>query len=201
MELSVTEAATWLSRSSRSVRASLKAGRLPGFKRGGRWVVPSQSLPLDETARRALHAKADHIRDAVESVLPSRGEVDRRRRRDSLADLKIMRAVHGLLDAARSADDTRGRDELVDALGRAARCIARGHYDFDLDDKRDAFLAARRAVADAASALVIAPGRAPGGPLPDPAAVWLATIEGEILPLIGGWLRWIESRVKSEVWP
>ena len=53
MELSITEAATLLGRSARTVRAQVARGELPGFKRGGQWVIRKEALPLSEAQRRA----------------------------------------------------------------------------------------------------------------------------------------------------
>ena len=54
MELTITEAATLLGRSPRTVRAQVARGELPGFKRGGQWVIRREALPLSEAQRAAL---------------------------------------------------------------------------------------------------------------------------------------------------
>ena len=58
MELTITEAATLLGRSPRTVRAQVARGELPGFKRGGQWVIRREALPLSEAQRAALQQKA-----------------------------------------------------------------------------------------------------------------------------------------------
>lgn len=59
MMLTVTEAAQLLGQSPRTVRARLARGDLPGRKRGGRWIVPRDVLPLSEAEHRRIQAQAD----------------------------------------------------------------------------------------------------------------------------------------------
>lgn len=70
MDLSVSEAATLLGCSPRTLRAQLQRGEIAGVKRNGQWRIARRNLRLDESQRRRLQAKADRVRDAVEEVLP-----------------------------------------------------------------------------------------------------------------------------------
>jgi excisionase family DNA binding protein len=83
MLLSVAEAAELLGLTPRAVRGRLARGELPGRKQGRRWVIPRRALPLDAAAHRALLDRADHVREAVERALPSRGVARRQTRRHS----------------------------------------------------------------------------------------------------------------------
>jgi len=61
MDLTIREVATLLGRSSRTVRAQVARGEIPGVKRGRRWLVPRHNLPLTEAQRRSLQAKAETL--------------------------------------------------------------------------------------------------------------------------------------------
>ena len=200
MNLTVREAATILRRSERAVRAALATGRIAGHKKGGVWRIPSHTLPMDDAARRALDEKANEIRSAVESALPSQAGLPRsRRRRESIVDLEVFVVVRNLLQTVRqsAASDDRGPTDPTQsveaALLPALEHIADGHAQFDLDDKRAAYVFARQAVAFAAARMLSSPIWNGSGPLPSPLVEWLEVIEVEILPRLGGLLRWTES--------
>ena len=103
MKLSVREAATILDRSSRTVRGQLARGELPGVKRHGRWYVDRRHLPLTESQRRTLQAKAGRIRQAVEEALPSRMARTSGDRSRSLVDLDAFRLGAELFAELRTA--------------------------------------------------------------------------------------------------
>ena len=88
MDLTTHEAATLLGISERAVRGRLRKGDIPGVKRGRRWRIPKERLPLDETQRRALQAKAEEARAALEAELRSRVAGRSGKRSGSVADLE-----------------------------------------------------------------------------------------------------------------
>ena len=67
MELTLTQAATLVGVSPLTLRDRLARGDVPGAKRGGRWHVDSHGLPLSESQRRSMQARADEIRSVVEA--------------------------------------------------------------------------------------------------------------------------------------
>lgn len=85
MLLTPRDAATVLGISERAVRARLKSGRLPGFKRGDRWCIRRRDLPLDDAQRAHLQRRADAIRDAIQAALPTRVAPSLDRRPHSIA--------------------------------------------------------------------------------------------------------------------
>ena len=59
MQLTLTQAATVLGVSARTLRDRLQRGDLCGSKRGGRWIVDSHSLPMSEAQHRSMQARAE----------------------------------------------------------------------------------------------------------------------------------------------
>ncbi len=124
MELTIREAAALTGRSSRTLRAQLARGDLPGVKRNGRWCIDRRHLPLTETQRRSLQAKAESLRKAVDEALPSRMAKTLDHRAKSIVDLDAFRLGANLLAEIRSAEasvvSTSLRDEVAAVLEPAA---------------------------------------------------------------------------------
>jgi excisionase family DNA binding protein len=182
VELSVREAAVVLGRSPRTVRAQLIRGDLPGVKRDGRWRIPKDALPLTERQRRALAAKADSIRAAVDAALPSRAATTPRSRIPCIDDSEAFRVGCDLLLRFREdvllCDGVRGRVE--GALQEAAVAV----HQYDPSLKLAALNRARRLLAEAAALLVLASTRQPAATEPRvPGGLQLA-IETELLPVV-----------------
>jgi excisionase family DNA binding protein len=119
MELSVREAATLMGRSPRTVRAQVARGELPGIKKNGQWRIRRRHLPLTEAQHLALQEKAQNVRDAVESVLPSRIARHSSDRTKSIIDLEAFRSGASVLRSLRSFD---GEAPLnVSCVARSAR--------------------------------------------------------------------------------
>ena len=150
MELTITEAATLLGRSPRTVRAQVARGELPGFKRGGQWVIRREALPLSEAQRAALQQKAETLRGALEDALPPRLAQTAGQTRRGLADLDAFRLCDALHLAVRAAeaDDSPGvpLDRAARLLERAALSVAEASAQFDRDARRRALLRARAAL-------------------------------------------------------
>lgn len=87
MELTVREAATLLHQSPRTVRDRAARGDLPATKRGGRWVFRSEHLPLDASQQRAVQARAQELRDALDQALPGRAATSSDDKSRTLLDL------------------------------------------------------------------------------------------------------------------
>ena len=196
MDLSIGEAAALLRRSQRTVRAQVARGAIPGFKQGGRWRIPRDTLPLDEAQQRALQSKADAIRAALESALPSRTAKTRGQRMLSMVDLDPFRAGHTLLTTMRQVADSADIADGPAGVAPACREVEAGlltvgcaHHHFALDVKIHALTRARDHFSRAAAALLIATSMPP----PEPVLSWVVTLEGEILPLVAGLLRWAEK--------
>lgn len=58
MQLTLTQAATLMGVSPRTLRDRVARGDVPGVKRGGRWTIDSHEMLLSETQRRAMQARA-----------------------------------------------------------------------------------------------------------------------------------------------
>jgi hypothetical protein len=122
MELSITEAATLLVRSVRTVRAQVVRGELPGFKRSGQWVIRKEALPLSEAQRAALQQKAETLRGALEDALPRRLAQRGGQTRRGLADLDAFTRCAALLLAVHAASP---EDAPGGPLERARRLLER----------------------------------------------------------------------------
>lgn len=184
MELSVREAATALGVTTRTVRGWAESGRIPAKKRSGRWVIDGARLDLGEPQRRALQQRAQRIRDDVDAALPvslARTTSDRSR---SVVDLDAFRL---LTDVVRQVPADRGE---VQALLDSALCdLAEAVHVFHLSQKRAPADRARRSVARAVALLH---SRA-ADPPPEPISFWIHALEAQVIPALGGYLKWIES--------
>ncbi|MCB9765616.1 MAG: helix-turn-helix domain-containing protein [Alphaproteobacteria bacterium] len=187
MDLTLREAATLLGRSPRTLRGQLARGDVPGRKKGGRWLIPSDTLPLTEPQRRALQAKADEVRELVEDALPSRTARRRKEGLRSVVDLEAFRVGRPVLRALQAAD----RPALVPAAAELERCLvilAEGCHLFHREPKLAALNEARSHLGRAIGHLALAAE----DPTAEPEATWLSTLEREALPALSGLVRWAE---------
>ena len=192
MDLSAREAATLLGRNLRTVRGQLARGELPGAKRNGRWVLSREDLPLTESQRRTLQAKAGRVRRAVEDALPSRLARRQGDRSRSLADLDAFRLGAELLAEVRADGDSLGekrRAQVADMLEGGLLAVAEAAYQYDRDLKLAALNRARGDLSRAGAALLLEAGLMPG----DPVARWVAALEREVLPAVAGFARWADG--------
>lgn len=192
MKLSARETATVLGRKLRTVRGQLARGELPGVKRDGRWVVNRDDLPLTESQRRSLQAKAGRVRRAVEDALPSRLARARGDRSRSLADLDVFRLGAELLSEVRADGDSLGeprRNQVVEKLESGLLAVAEAAYQYDRELKLAALNQARADLAQAGAALLIEAGLEPE----DPVGRWVSVLEGEVLPAVAGFARWADG--------
>lgn len=185
MELTVQEAATLLGASARTVRARLARGDLPGTKRGSRWVIAREDLPLSERERARLAQRAHELRASVEHALASAPGGARRAR--SALDLETVQHARGLLAELRGADGA-GPALARRELERALVDLVRGAHAYDRESKLLALRRARDRTSRAVAALVLASD----GPLDAAAERWVEALEGRVLASLGGLLRWVE---------
>ncbi len=192
MELSLREAATLIGRSSRTLRAQLSRGEIVGTKRNGHWTVDRHALPMTDSQRLALQSRADAVRDAVESALPSRLAERPGQRRKSVADLDAFRHAKEAWIALRQGVPG---EELSPSILRAGRLLERGllslaeaTHAFDVPSKRRVLRRARSLISRAVGHLLLSMPSIP----PEPLRSIVVRIETEVLPAIGGLLRWTE---------
>ena len=198
MQLSVSEAATLLGRSPRAVRAQLARGDIEGVKRDGVWRIERGSLPLNETQRRSLQAKAELVRRAVEDALPSRTATTTGRRSRSLADMTAFRKGAQLLGEIRSAECSSlgepAQGQICRLFEQALLKLAEAEQHFDRELKLAAVNRARAALARVVGCLLMEAGIPP----PEPAFGWLTTLEGEVMPAVAGFARWVDRLPQGE---
>jgi len=181
MNFTVREAATHLGLSPRAVRAAIKAGRIPAFKRGGQWIIPRRNLPLTEAQRAAAAGTIEDLHHAVDEAVPQH---IRRQLGHGLSNLRAFEAARAVFEGLPQSPDVRAAG---DALREGMRALAEGHHQYDVAVKIEALTRARGQFSRAAADLLV---------LHDvvPAAVRLAAvIEADVLPPIGGLLRRAES--------
>ncbi len=193
MELTVREVATLLGRSLRTVRAQVERGELPGVKRKGQWRIPRQSLPLTEAQRRALQAKAETLRQTVESVLPSRLALSTGHRSRSLADLDAFRSSANLLAEIRVQGPAALPPVLflrvTRYLEQALLALAEASCHFERELKLAALHRARSGFARLVGLLLLAGAIPPAEPI----HAWVTALENEVLPAPAGFVRWTEG--------
>jgi len=183
MDLDIREAATLLGRSPRTLRAQLARGELQGRKQAGRWRIPRHALPLTESQRRALQARADDIRAAVEEALPSRTALRRGKQRRSARDLDCFRHGHAIF-----VDLGEGHARARRVLESALLSLCEAVHTWRREPKLVALRRARGGFSRCAGLLMLGAG----GALEDPELAWVVRLENEVLPSLGGLLRWAE---------
>jgi len=183
MKLTLDQAAVKLGKTARQVRYLIQQGGLPADKLGGRWLIDSEALPLDETARRRRARRTDRLRDAVEEVLGD----GRERTRYSLRDLKAFQIALPIFHAlqCRLGDDHAATRHLRSALDH----LAQGCHRFGREEKSAAYRGARDAVSLAICELLL-------GDEPVLEAS-VDTLEQEFMPAVAGLLRRAERRERG----
>ncbi len=198
MKLTVRESATLLGRSARAVRAQLARGDLKGVKRDGLWRIDRSDLPLTDAQRRSLQAKADRVRQAVEDALPSRMASAAGRRSRSLADMKAFRSGARLLGEIRGVEpavlEDAAKAEVCRLLERALLKLAEAEQHFDRELKLAAVNEARAALARGTGRLLLAAGIPPA----EPVFGWVTALEGEVMPAVAGFARWVDRLERGE---
>lgn len=173
MDLSLQDVATLLGCSPRTLRARLARGDVTGRKVGSRWLIDRDALPLTADQRRALRERVDGVRATVERAIRKRSQVH------SVEDLNPFSHGRALLHTL-PADEPAAVD-----LRAGLTLLAVAHHEFDRQRQITALHEARAAVARAAGALLL-------GATPDQLA-WGRRLEDEVLPPIGGLVRWAEG--------
>lgn len=185
MNLTLREAATLLGRSGRTLRDQVARGDIRGIKEKGAWVIPSDALPLTQAQRRALQARAEEIRSAVEDVLPSRMATDRAAKARSLADVEAFRKARGVSRAMKAASAS---PMAIADLEEGLLLLAEGNASFDRDMKVVALRGARARLGRVVGRLLLDADDLPA----EPVHGWIRILEGEVLPLLAGLCRWAE---------
>jgi excisionase family DNA binding protein len=174
MKLTLSQAAEQLGKTRRQVRYMIQHGSLEARKDGGRWVVDSETLPLDPPQRAARARRDARLREAAEHALGPRPAT-----RWGLRDLKAIAVGVPLYQRCR---DLLGEEAPPSqALRASLDLLAIGAHRYTAADKRESYRAARDLVARAAMALVLTPTEG--------AETLLGEIEQELIPAIAGALR------------
>jgi excisionase family DNA binding protein len=193
MDITIREAAPLLGRSVRAVRARIARGELPARRQGRTWLIPLDSLPLTSEQRASMLRRADEARDAVDRVLPSRLGDSRGRKRRSVLDLVPFAASVRLVRELGAVSEPSLDLQRVTKLVRAAlMAMASASFEFQPQLRARDLRRARSHLGRAVGLLLSSPQE------PTPAVVaFCARIEQEIVPPIGGLLRWIERGRRS----
>lgn len=184
MKLTVREAATILGRSARTLRGQITRGEVTAVKKGSRWLLDSAVLPMTEAQRRALQARADEVRAAVEGALPPRTARTRGQGGYSVSSLDALRAIQSLLADMRPHDGG-GAAAARRRLRAALLDLCDGAHQYDRQVKVPLLIRARAGASRALGHLLL---EADGVP-PEPMLGWVVRLEGDVLPGIAGLLR------------
>lgn len=197
MELTIREAAVLTGRNERTLRSQLVRGEIVGRKCDGRWMIDRSALPLTDSQRSALEARAAVVRDAVAEALPRSRSPEGKRPRRSALDFDAFRAGKKILDVltarVRSDPSSERASRAVQFLDRGLMRMCEGLYAYDLPSKVRALRAARAFISRSIACIFFAASDGPSVVAPSE----IALLETEVLPAIGGLLRWSEKRAES----
>ncbi len=184
MQLSLNEAATMLGKTPRQVRYMIKQGKITAEKVEGRLKIESDSLPLTEGQRRAAAARADNVREAVESAIEptnTAGEAAKAKRY-TVRDLRAFKEGEPLY---RELIGKCGiEDPAVSFLSRSLELLAQGCHAFHPTDKVAYYAESREAASAAVTHLLI-----DGDPGDESRRRLADRLEQKVLPAIGGLIR------------
>jgi excisionase family DNA binding protein len=187
MDLTLREASTLLSRSERTLRAQLQRGELRGRKSGRHWLLSTDDLPLTADRRRELERRAEQAHAAVEATIPR--AVREAHRSRSLAVQPFFKGGLELLRRLRSPEGPSSRASAAVEAGLIE--LAYAHAEFDPALRLESLRAVRRSWSEALATLLIAPPEPPAD-----AAACVGALESELLPRLGGLLRWTDERLR-----
>lgn len=180
MRLTLAEAAQRLGKSERQLRYKIEQGQITATKRGGRWFLESEDLPLSEGQRQAVARKEQKLRAAVEDSLG----LEKAKKRYSVRDLKAFQIA---LPTYQRCLEALGNEHTASrALHRTLDLLSRGCHRFDSAEKAAAYREARDAASTAVCELVLSGGEA-GERLAN-------EIEQELMAAIAGLLRRVEGK-------
>lgn len=155
MDLSIPEAATLLGKSERQIRYMIKQETLKAKKVGGRWMIESEDLPINEGQRRAAESKLHRVREAVDQVLEPVAAAERATgpRRFSVRDLRAFKEGEAVL---RQVVDKLGwENEAAQKLRLALRSLAQGCHAYHPPEKLARYTNAREQAASAVVDLLL----------------------------------------------
>lgn len=196
VEITIQQAAPLLGRSVRAVRARIARGDLAARKVDGEWRIPLDQIPLTAEQRADMQHRAELARQAVEAALPSRAADTRDRRRRSVADLTPFANGRVLLEQVTASSlDESIKEPLARLLHGALLTLGEAAYEFDSRLRAHRFRRARRQLSRIAAMLLLI---GPQALVPTTAQEWRRAIENEILPPLGGLLRWCEQHAARD---
>ncbi|HMV68939.1 MAG TPA: helix-turn-helix domain-containing protein [Myxococcota bacterium] len=179
MEITAREAAVLLGRSIRTVRDQAARGALPARKDGRDWKIRIEHLPLTESQRAALQARAAMVRDVVDQALPPRDAATPGETRRTLADLDAFRSLKVL------HDELSGQPAAATETEAALLALGEAVHHWDRDTKLAAVERARAAIGRAEVRLRLAGV--------DPATPAFARLLSQVAPALAGYGRWVST--------
>ena len=193
MELSLKETATLLGKTQRQIRYMIQQGNLKATKQGGRWVVASVDLPLSEAQRRAGAARAEKIRDVVQTATAPAVAAGEKagRARYSVRDLRPFSSAEA---AYREICAQIGpTDPAAAAVREALTILSQGCHMYYPREKAQRYGTARERIAAAVASLLV------DGPAGDESRRALADrLEQQVLPDITGVIRYTEKSSRRD---
>ncbi len=189
MRLSLAETATVLGKSQRQLRYLIKEGRLKARKVGGRWMIDSDDLPLEDSQRQDLASRIAVAKKAFEKGLEPAAKAagQDRPRQYSVTDLTAFQAGAALHREV--AAKLGGEDPVCRQLAAALALVARGCHSFHPADKARRFTDARDLLADTTADLLLHIGDGE-----DQRRSFAERIEQELIPKIAGLIARQEKR-------
>lgn len=180
MRLTLSETAQRLGKTERQVRYMIEQGQVAAKKRGGRWFLESEDLPLSDGQKEAMDRQVRQLRDAVDDTLG----IASTKRRYSVRDLVAFQIALPLFQQSVKA---LGADHPASqALHRMLDLLSRGCHRFEPAEKGAAYREARDAASSAVCELLLS-GE-------DTAGEIATEIEQDLMAAFAGLLRRAEGR-------
>jgi excisionase family DNA binding protein len=172
MNLSLAEAAQLLGKSERQLRYLIQKGELPARKKGNRWVLERQDLPLTEGQQHASEHKARRARKTAKSG-----------KRLSVDQLRVCEVGLPLFHELQEAVGI--EHPAVPLLRESLMLLACGYYEYEGLEKGQYYSQAREQASRAAMALLLEDR--------EPRRDFLERFEVDLIPAIGGLIRKVGS--------
>ncbi len=177
MNLSLKEASTVAGLSIRQLRYQIQSGKIKANKINGKWCIPKEQLPLSPGREQAQQQKLERVADIAHQVLRTK-----KSKRYSLLDLRAYTLSASLYQEIGSDSvHQKAKALLLEAmLELACACHA-----YNQVRKSHGFALARDHLCQALVYLHLESPTTQN---------WMAKIEQEIIPAIGGLLRHVERK-------
>ncbi len=159
MELSLSEAADLLGKSVRQLRYAIKKNELPARKKGGRWVIDSEVLPLSNAQRTAAAMRLKNLQDAADEAISPVGRSVGKVKKGRYYSVRDLRAYKSGIIIYKETSLRLGEEHPASRLLEdSLTALCRGCHEYQPNNKSLHYNEARKAAASAVIQLLIKNG-------------------------------------------